>query len=170
MFKKNFNTSHLFVFPLLFSVMFLFGCSQPVDETEDMSAQNCQDFCFSLNQNCVEINLDQCQKDCVNWDEAKRNCLKQAESCDEIENGCPFSVNLFSQTDNLEDGSINCLPACENYASKCMPPTGIDSPELRQQAIDSCLVQCREEKWDSEKANCMEEAMYCEDFVDVCGL
>ncbi|OGF21670.1 hypothetical protein A2316_01270 [Candidatus Falkowbacteria bacterium RIFOXYB2_FULL_38_15] len=62
----------------------------------------------------------------------------------------------------------DCESACINYVNKCLTLVPNANQALYNDGVISCMKECID--WDSEKADCMINAIDCPSMTDVCGL
>jgi carboxypeptidase C (cathepsin A) len=151
---------------LTFAVLIFAGCGSEIKKEIEtpISINECVQICEHANNICTDwMESDDCRIECADWDNAFKECVKNAANCADLENGCAFAIESTQIT-----ATKNCDSACKNYVKQCISQVPNATDFLRQDAYNSCDNECA--GWNDQKISCLATATDCPSMTEVCGL
>ncbi|MDD3284530.1 MAG: hypothetical protein PHZ07_02955 [Patescibacteria group bacterium] len=83
-----------------------------------------------------------------------------------VEKQDEFSTSTVKIIENK--ASNDCGAACDKYVKNCLTLVPNANEAFFTEGHESCLKECK--NWDSEKVDCMINAIDCPSMTEVCGL
>lgn len=147
------------------------GEPQPAAQTRENN--ECNSLCEAAASACPSmVNKELCASRCPEFDDAKKEALAGADSCEQLSKSPELVAELTipdkAAKPEAEPAQNDCQAACANYVNKCLTLVPGAAQSLYDEGKASCETECA--GWKEQKISCLKTAADCPAMTEQCGL